>query len=127
MSQPAGHSGLTLPWWSLAYAILTTAALVLLAWGLVLVQAIGFGVAHAFDLGPVTAPDADRYALALAVAVAVNLGGSLGLSRLWLSAVEPAWPPAVAALPVVVVSGAVSAAAMLAVLGIDPALLLSLL
>lgn len=127
MTEEAGGSGLTLPWWSLAYAVLTTAALALLAWGLVLVQAIGYGVAHTFDLGPVTAPSADRYALALAIAVAVNLGCSVALSQLWRRRGEPTLTPALAAVPVVLTAGVAATVAMLTVLGIAPSDLLDLL
>ena len=131
MTQPGGRSvgryGLTLPWWSLAYAILTTAGLALLAWGIVVMQALGYGVAYILDTGPTVRPDADRYSLAFAVAVAVNLGGAVALSRLWLRTRPTTLPPAMAAVPVAVVSGGVAAFAMLAVLGIEPTVLVDLL
>ncbi|MFM6851453.1 MAG: hypothetical protein ACKOVB_20365 [Terrabacter sp.] len=125
--RPAPGAGLSLPWWSVAYSILTTAALAVLAWGLVLVQAIGYGVSYALDLGSIDEPDADRYALALAVAVAVNLGGSVALSQLWRRRGEPTLTPALAAVPVVLASSIAAAVAMLAVLGISPSDLLDLL
>ncbi|MGO4597573.1 hypothetical protein [Terrabacter sp. 2RAF25] len=126
-SHPAPEAALSLPWWCVAYSILTTAALALLAWGLVLLQAIGYGVSHTLDLGPVDAPDADRYGAALAVAVAVNIGGSVALSQLWRRRGEPTLTPAVAAVPVVLAAGVTATVAMLAVLGIAPSDLLDLL
>jgi len=120
-----GRWGLSLPWWSLAIGVLTTAFLVGLAFALVLMHALTYGFTSVAGLGSVDEPDVDRYELALAVGIGTNVFGALGLSRLALRTRATAWPRPLTALLIAVVTGALATAGMLAVLGIDPLLLLA--
>src|SRR6478752_8768589 len=117
-----GRWGLSLPWWSLAIGVLTTAFLVGLALALLVTHALTFGFTSVAGLGSVDGPDVGRYELALAVGIGTNVFGALGLSRLTLRTRAAAWPPVLAAVPIALVSGVVATAGMLAVLGFDPLL-----
>ena len=114
--------GLSLPWWSLAIGVLTTAFLVGLAFVLLVMHSLTYGFTSVLDLGSVDDPDVDRYELALAVGIGTNVFGALGLSRLTLRTRAAAWPPVLTALLIAVVTGVVATTGMLAVLGIDPLL-----
>ena len=118
-----GRWGLSLPWWSLAIGVLTTAFLVGLAFALLVMHALTYGFTYVLDLGSVDGPDVGRYELALAVGIGTNVFGALGLSRLALRTRAAAWPRVLAALLIAVVTGALATAGMLAVLGIDHLLL----
>src|SRR6478736_8233945 len=117
-----GRWGLSLPWWSLAIGVLTTAFLVGLAFALLVMHALTYGFTSVAGLGSVDEPDVGRYELALAVGIGTNVFGALGLSRLTLRTRAAAWPPVLAAVPIALVSGVVATAGMLAVLGFDPLL-----
>src|SRR6478609_3555551 len=117
-----GRWGLSLPWWSLAIGVLTTAFLVGLAFALLVMPALTYGFTSVAGLGSVDEPDVDRYELALAVGIGTNVFGALGLSRLALRTRAAAWPRVLTALLIAVVTGALATAGMLAVLGIDPLL-----
>jgi len=115
--------GLSLPWWSLAIGVLTTVFLVGLTFALLVLHALTYGFTSVAGLGSVDEPDVDRYELALAVGIGVNVFGALGLSRLVLRTRAAAWPRVLTALLIAVVTGLLATAGMLAVLGIDPLLL----
>ena len=117
--------GLSLPWWSLAIGALTTVFLAGLALALLVMHALTYGFTYVLDVGPLDHPDLDRYELALAVGIGTNVFGALGLSRLALRTRATAWPRPLTALLIAVVTGALATAGMLAVLGIDPLLLLA--
>src|SRR6478735_1391189 len=87
-----GRWGLSLPWWSLAIGVLTTAFLVGLAVALLVMHALTYGFTSVAGLGSVDEPDVDRYELALAVGIGTNVFGALGLSRLALRTRAAAWP-----------------------------------
>ena len=123
----SGRWGLSLPWWSLALATLTSVGLALLALAFLLLDALTYGTAYVLDLGMLDPPTTDRYTLALAVAVGVNVFGAIGLSRLALRTPAATWPPILAALPIALVTGAVAVVALLTTLGIDPVSLLTAL
>lgn len=111
--------GLSLPWWALAYAVVTTAALALLAWAILILDALTYGVSQVFGV-TVDSPVIDRYGGAFAAAVGVNLVGTLLLSRLALRTSAAAWPPAIAGALVAVAAGTVAACVLLLGLGINP-------
>ena len=111
---------LSLPWWALAYAFVTTAGLAMLVWAILVLDALSYGVFQVLDVAAVGPPVVDRYSTAFAVAVAVNLGSTLALSRLALRTSAAAWPPVLAGLLVALVTGTVAACVLLLMLGIDP-------
>lgn len=112
--------GLALPWWALAYAFVTTAGLAMLAWAILVLDALTYGTVRVLDLATVDPPVADDYGAAFAVAVTANLVGTFVLSRLALRTSAASWPPALAGLLVATVSGAVAVCVLLLPLGIDP-------
>ena len=114
--------GLSLPWWSLAIGALTTAFLAGLAFVLLVMHSLTYVFAYVLDLGSVDDPDVGRYELALAVGIGTNVFGALGLSRLTMRTRAAPWHPALAALPIALVTGVVATTGMLAVLGFDPLL-----
>jgi hypothetical protein len=114
--------GLSLPWWSLAIASLTTVFLAGLAFVLLVMHALTYGFTYVLDVGSVDDPDVGRYELALAVGIGTNVLGALALSRLAMRTRAAAWPPVLAALPIALVTGVVATTGMLAVLGFDPVL-----
>ena len=116
--------GLSLPWWSLAIGVLTTAFLAGLAFALLVMHSLTYGFTYVLGVGSVDDPVVGRYELALAVGILLNVAGALVLSRLALRTRAAAWPPVLAALPIAVVTGVAATAGMLAVLGFDPLLLL---
>jgi hypothetical protein len=115
----SGRWGLSLPWWSVALATLTTVGLALLAFAILVLDAFTYGTVDVFDPGAIDPPIVDRYRLAFAVGAGINLFGAIALSRLALRTPAATWPPILAALPIALVTGAIAVVAMLATLGID--------
>lgn len=108
-------------WWALAFGGLTTLGLGVLAWGLLIMHALSYGVANV--IAPETglaAPEGSRYVLALAVGVIVNLAG--GPTLIWLAIRTPAraWPPVVLGLCTALLAAVVATCALLLTLGINP-------
>ena len=118
---PSGNRrpSLSLAWWALACAFVTTAGLAVIAWVLLVLDALTYGVSQVFAV-TVDPPFTDRYGGAFAVAVAVNLGGTLVLSRLALRTSAAGWPPALAGALVAIAAGAIAASVLLLMLGINP-------
>ena len=120
----SGRWGLSLPWWSVALATLTSVGLALVAFAVLVLDALTYGTIYVLDPGLADRPVTDRYGLALAIGVGTNVFGAIALSRLALRTPAASWPPILAALPIAFVTGSVAVVAMLATLGFDPLSLL---
>jgi hypothetical protein len=107
-------------WWALAFGAVTTAGLGILAWGILIAQALSYGVADVISPGAMKAPDGGRYGQAFVVGVAVNLSSSLALA--WLAFRTPGrtWPPAAQGLAAALLAAVGAACALLLTLGINP-------
>jgi hypothetical protein len=107
-------------WWALAFSAVSTAALLALAWVLLIMHALGYGVAAVMASEAVTAPDGDRYGLAFAVAAIVNLASAATLA--WLASRTPVrtWPPAAQGLAGALLAAVAAVCVLLLALGIRP-------
>ncbi len=117
--------GLSLPWWSLALSALATVWLAVVAFVVLALHVITYGMSYALDLGSVDEPVVAGYELALAVGIGINVFGALALSRLALRTRAATWPPVLAAVPIAMFTGVTATVAMLAALGVDPLLLIT--
>jgi hypothetical protein len=107
-------------WWALAFSAVSTAALLALAWALLIAHALGYGVAAVMAPEAVAAPDGDRYRVAFAIAAILNLAGAMTLA--WLASRTPArtWPPAAQGLAGALFAAVAAACVLLLALGISP-------
>jgi len=108
-------------WWVLVFGGLTTAGLGVFTWVLLVMHALGYGVAAV--IAPeteVAAPDGGRYGLAFVVGVIVNLAAAAALTRLASHTAIRTWPPVAQGLGTALVAATVASCALLLTLGISP-------
>ena len=108
-------------WWALAFGGLTTAGLGVFAWALLLMHALGYGVAAV--IAPETAlaaPDGGRYGLAFGIGVIVNLATAAAMTRLASHTAIRTWPPIAQGLGTALIAAAVASCALLLTLDINP-------
>lgn len=108
-------------WWALVFGGLTTAGLGVLTWGLLVMHAVGYGVAAV--IAPetdVASPDGGRYGLAFAVGVIVNLATASTLTRMASHTAIRTWPPVAQGLGTALVAAVAASCALLLTLGISP-------
>jgi hypothetical protein len=108
-------------WWTLGFGALTTVGLAVFTYGLLLFDALVYGttkvIAPETGLAP---PNNDRYGLAFAVAVIVNLVS--GPVLIWLATRTRArtWRPVALGLCAALVAAMAATCALLLTLGINP-------
>jgi len=108
-------------WWVLVFGGLTTAGLGVFTWVLLVMHALGYGVAAVFaPETEVAAPDGGRYGLAFVVGVIVNLAAAAALTRLASHTAIRTWPPVAQGLGTALVAATVASCALLLTLGISP-------
>lgn len=107
-------------WWALGFSALTTVGLGALAWAIVIVHALVYGVGAAVAPQAIAAVDGDRYRLAFAVGLIANVASASCLA--WLAARTPArsWNPVVQGLTAAVLAAVAGASALLLSLGMNP-------
>ena len=107
--------------WALGLGVLATAGLAVLAWALLVLDAIGYG--GFLVLSPeshVPPPDEHRYVAALATGACLTLVGGPALA--WVVARGPGgtWGAALVGIGAGVLAAVAGASALMLVLGIDP-------
>lgn len=107
-------------WWAIAFVTVTAVGLGALAWAVLMMHALTYGMTEVLGMARPDPPDTDRYGWALAVGVAVD--AAVTAAMLWQLGRTAArqWPAWVTALLAAVVGGATGASALLLVLGINP-------
>lgn len=107
--------------WALVFSGLTIICLGVLTWVLLVMHAFGYGVAAV--IAPewdVAAPVGDRYGLAFAVGVLVNLAGAGALVMVASRTAARTWPPVAQGLCAAFVAACAASCALLLTLGINP-------
>ena len=108
-------------WWALAFGGLTTVGLGVLTYGLLILDALVYGTTKVIapETG-IAVPEGDRYGLAFAVGVIVNLVS--GPALIWLATRTRArtWPPVALGLCAALVAAVAATCALLLTLGINP-------
>lgn len=107
-------------WWALVFAAVTTAGLGLLAWGLLVMDALIYGASAVVGPEAITAPDGARYRLGFSVAVVFNLATAVGLARLSSHTPGRTWPTALQGLAAALLAAVAAACALLVTVGINP-------
>lgn len=107
-------------WWALVFAVVTTAGLGLLAWGLLVMHALTYGAAAVIGPETITAPGGARYRLGFTVGVAVNFATAAGLARLACHTPGRTWPPALQGLAAALLAAVAASCALLVTIGINP-------
>ena len=105
----------------MGFGALTTLGLVALTWALLIMHALAYGAFAVIEPQTrITAPQSNRYLLALAVGVVVNLAG--GPALIWLAGRTRArhGPPVVLGLAAALVAAVAAACALLLMLGVNP-------
>lgn len=108
-------------WWVFLFGGLTTAGLGVFTGVLLLMHALGYGMAAV--IAPeteVAAPEGGRYGLAFIVGVLVNLATASALTRLASHTGIRTWPPFAQGLGTALVAATVASCALLLTLGISP-------
>ena len=117
---PQPRSGYEPVWWALAFAVVTTAGLGLLAWGLLIMHALIYGAGAVVGPETIAAPDGARYRLGLTVAVVVNLATAAGLTRIAAHTPGRTWSPALQGLAAALLAAVAAGCALLVTVGINP-------
>ena len=117
---PQPRSGYEPVWWALAFAVVTTAGLGLLAWGLLIMHALIYGAGAVVGPETIAAPDGARYRLGLTVAVVVNLATAAGLARIAAQTPGRTWSPALQGLAAALLAAVAAGCALLVTVGINP-------
>lgn len=107
-------------WWALGFAAVTTAGLGLLAWGLLVMDALIYGTAAVIGPEIITAPDGARYRLGFTLAAAVNLATAAGLAGLACHTPGRTWPPALQGLAAALLATVAAGCALLVTIDINP-------
>lgn len=102
------------------FAGVTTVALGLLAWGLLVMHALIYGTAAVIGPDTITAPGGARYRLGFIVAVAVNLATAAALAGLVGRTPGRMWPPAFQGLAAALLAAVAAGGALLVTVGINP-------
>ena len=107
--------------WALVFCGLTIIGLGVFIWILLVMHALGYGVASVIaPESEVAAPVEGRYGFAFAVGVLVNLAGALALVVLASRTAARRWPPVAQGLCAAVVAASAASCALLLTLGINP-------
>ncbi|USQ77624.1 hypothetical protein [Ornithinimicrobium cryptoxanthini] len=121
MSERRPRRGLAPVWWTLPLLVLTTATLVLLAWALLVMHGMTYGIFEVLrPQARALPPEFRRYDSALLVGVTVNV--VLALALAWSAGRTRArgWPPIAVAALAAVLSLTVAGSVLLLMLGISP-------
>jgi hypothetical protein len=104
--------------WAVGLSVVTTVGLGVLTWGLGVMHAMSYGAIAVVSPESMTAPEPDRYALALTVGATVSLTGALLVA--WVVSRTPArgWPPLAQGTVAALVALVAGAWALLHVLGV---------
>lgn len=107
--------------WALLFCGLTIIGLGVFTWILFVMHTLAYSVASMMaPESEVGAPIDDRYGLAFAVGVLVNLAGALALVVLASRTTARKWPPVAQGLGAAVVAAMAASCAVLLTLGINP-------
>jgi hypothetical protein len=108
-------------WWTLVFGALTTAGLAVLTCALLVLHALGDGMAAVIAPdADVAAPDTGRYGLAFGVGVIVQLATAWASTRLAARTAIRRWPSVAQCLCTALVAAAFGTCALLLTLGISP-------
>jgi hypothetical protein len=108
-------------WWTLGFVVLTTTAIGLLTWGLLIMHAMTYGTFEVLrPQAGVIAPEFDNYVSAFFVGVTVNVAVALALVCLANRTRAQRWHPITVGFMTAVVAAVAAGSALLLVLGINP-------
>lgn len=108
-------------WWTLGFVVLTTTALGLLTWGLLILHAMTYGTFEVLrPQAGVSAPRIGNYVAAFLVGVAVNV--AVAFAMVWLASRTRArrWHPITVGALAAFVAAVAAGSALLLALGINP-------